>query len=236
MRRALFISLTVVLIFLLLGLLEFYGVIWHNELFALPYKVKGLDVSHHQGEIDWEQVGGKERYRFVFMKATEGKDFVDHRFQQNWKEAKRQGLHVGAYHFFSMKSSGKEQAQNFIRTVPDEEDSLPAVIDVEIPLYHDPEKVRRELGVLVSELEKHYGKKPLFYATYDTYHRYIRDAFPDHEIWIRDIVKQPDLEGRDWLFWQYSNRGRVDGIGTYVDLNVYRGDWNQFLKQFGHSK
>ena len=60
-----------------------------------------------------------------------------------------------------------------------------------------------------------------------------RDAFPDHEIWIRGTSSSiHNLEGRDWFFWQYSNRGRVDGIGTYVDLNVYRGDWEQFLKQF----
>src|SRR5690606_31646704 len=132
-------------------------------------------------------------YRFVFMKATEGKDFVDRRFRRNWAEARRQGLRVGAYHFFSMQSSGEEQARNFIRTVPDEADSLPPVIDVEIPLHHEPEKVQRELEVLVSDLEEHYGKKPLFYVTYDTYHRYIRDAFPDHGIWIRDVIKHPDL-------------------------------------------
>ena len=234
MRRTAYIAIAAILAALLLvGGLEFFGFIWHNEVFALPYEVKGLDVSHHQGAIDWEKVGKEKRYRFVFMKATEGKDFVDRRFRRNWVEARRQGLRVGGDHFFSMQSSGEEQARNFIRTVPDEADSLPPVIDVEIPLHHEPEKVQRELEVLVSDLEEHYGKKPLFYVTYDTYHRYIRDAFPDHGIWIRDVIKHPDLEGRNWIFWQYGHRGRVDGIETFVDLNVYCGDWKQFQKQFG---
>ncbi len=57
-------------------------------------------VSHHQGEINWKQVAEKNDFKFVVMKATEGHDFIDPRFATNSKEAKEQGILVGAYHFF----------------------------------------------------------------------------------------------------------------------------------------
>jgi lysozyme len=215
-----------------LGWLNWHGYIWHNELFALPYEVRGLDVSHHQGEIDWEKVWKEKEFRFVYIKATEGKNLVDKRFKANWTGAKKQGFKVGAYLFFSTKSTGKEQAAHFIRTVPKEPDSLPPVIDVEIHLGHDKRKVRNELETLRSALERYYGKRPVFYVTYDTYNTYIKDDFVGHPVWIRDIWKHPDLDGRGWLFWQYGNRGHVEGIGTYVDLNVFHGSPEEFERVF----
>lgn len=215
-----------------LAFLQFKGVIWHNELFAMKYEVKGLDVSHHQNEIDWKEVAEKNDFKFVFMKATEGHDFIDPRFQSNWKESKQQGMLTGAYHFFSMRSSGEEQAKHFIRIVPREADRLPPVIDLEIHLNHDREQVRRELHRMSDELERHYGKKPILYVTYDTYETYVEGDFKDFDIWIRDIVISPSLD-REWLFWQYSNRGRVQGIDTYVDINVFQGSLEEFKRDFG---
>lgn len=165
-RYALLIS--VILIFLL-GFLEYKGIIWHNELFAMAYEVKGLDVSHHQGKINWKAVQEENDFQFVYIKATEGHDFIDDKFLYNWKEAKKHGLLTGAYHFFSMRSSGEEQAIHFINTVPKEPDRLPPVIDVEIHLNHDKEKVRQELRNMAAKLEQHYGKKPILYVTYDRY-------------------------------------------------------------------
>ncbi|PTX55016.1 lysozyme [Melghirimyces profundicolus] len=188
------------------------------------YKVKGLDVSHHQGKIDWQQVKEADRIYFVYLKATEGHDFVDHRFISNWKEAKAAGFDVGAYHFFSMRSSGERQAQNFIRTVPKEADSLPPVIDVEVHLNHDPVKVRRELRRLASELKAHYDKRPMLYVTYDTYERYIKGHFQESDLWIRDIYTPPTLSKGQWILWQYHNRDRMKGVNTSVDMNAFNGD------------
>ncbi|WP_188431849.1 glycoside hydrolase family 25 protein [Kroppenstedtia guangzhouensis] len=231
-RRFWLISILVVL--LVLAFLEYQGIIWHNELFAMNYEVKGLDVSHHQGRIDWKKVTDRKDLKFVFMKATEGHDFVDHRFQTNWKEARENGIRTGAYHFFSMRSSGEKQAQNFIRTVPKQTDSLPPVIDLEIHLNHDRDQVRRELHRLATEMEKHYGKKPILYVTYDTYNTYVKGDFKEFDLWIRDILRPPSLEDdRDGSFWQYSNRGRVRGVDTHVDLNVFMGDreeWERYIR------
>lgn len=217
-------------ILIILGFLEYYGWIWHNELFARKYSVKGLDVSHHQNKINWQELRQKHNFEFIFMKATEGHDHTDTQFQYNWHEAKKNGFLVGAYHFFSMRSSGKQQAQHFIKTVPDEPGRLPPVIDVEIHLNHPVDKAKKELYSMLTELEKHYHQKPILYVTYDTYHQYIEGDFQEYPIWFRDILKPPSIGDRQWLFWQYSNRGRVEGIDTYVDLNVYSGSLEQLRK------
>lgn len=90
-RRLIYIGLVVAVI-LLLGILEYTGIIWHNKWFAMKYQVKGLDVSHYQGKIDWQKVREEKDYRFVYIKATEGENFVDERFRYNWNEAKRHGM------------------------------------------------------------------------------------------------------------------------------------------------
>ena len=221
----------------LLGVLEYKGVIWHNSIFANAYEVKGLDVSHYQGEINWQQIKATGKYEFMFVKATEGKDYTDKWFEANWQGAREQRFLTGAYHFFTTMSTGEEQAAHFIKTVPYEQDSLPPVIDLEISLDHDQAKIHKELQALADGMEAGYGKKPILYVTYDTYHTYIENvsAFAAYEIWIRDIVKHPKLEERGWQFWQYHNRGHVAGIDMYVDINVFKGSRGAFMKQFAVS-
>jgi len=216
-----FTSLLILLLFL-----DYFGIIWHNSLFASKYSVKGIDVSHHQGEIDWQKVAATNKYSFVFIKATEGHDFTDDKFEKNWQEAKINGLRVGAYHFFSMRSSGNTQAEHFISVVPNEDTFLAPVLDIEISLNHDPESVRKEISDMSTSLENYYHKKPILYVTYSTYNQYVKNYFSDHKIWIRDVIKFPNLNNRDWVLWQYNNRGRVSGINAYVDINVLNGELN----------
>jgi lysozyme len=199
--------------------LKYTGRIWLNSLWASRYEVHGLDVSHHQGEINWQEVAATNDFGFVFMKATEGHDFTDKKFAYNWEMARAQGFQVGAYHFFSMRSSGQTQAAHFISVVPLEEKALAPVIDLEISLDHPPELVRQELRAFADALETHYGKQPILYVTYETYSQYVDGHFTEYTLWIRDVLFAPRLN-REWQLWQYSNRGRVPGIQSYVDKNV----------------
>ncbi|OMF21431.1 glycoside hydrolase [Paenibacillus sp. FSL H8-0548] len=229
-KRIIVIFISIVL---LLGFLEYKGLIWHNSLFAMKYKVRGLDVSHYQGDIDWRTVANTRKYQFVYMKATEGNDFTDDTYQKNWDHAKANGLLVGAYHFFSARSSGEQQADHFISVVDSDEASLPPVIDIEIALTHDVAVIQHELKAMSDKLEAAYKKKPIFYVTYDTYNTYTASGFESYDIWIRDIVKHPSLQDkRGWLLWQYCNRGHVAGIDAYVDINVFKGDQAAFDARF----
>lgn len=135
-----------------------------------------------------------------------------------------------------MRSSGEKQAQFFISIVPFEENSLPPVIDVEIHTNHDPKIVRAELMTLIQTLKNYYKKNPILYVTYDSYNAYIKEYFLDYNLWFRDIFKPPSSISREWMFWQYSNRGRIKGIENYTDKNVFYGSREQFIKEFGDIK
>lgn len=187
--------------------------------------VRGIDVSEYQKHIDWNKVM-TAGYEFAFIKATEGKDFVDSCFRENWKNAAKAGLARGAYHFFLFRRGGLEQARNFIATVPVDEASISPVIDVEMGGSNgndpDVEAVRKEMDVFMDQLEGRYGRKPIIYTNHVTYVKLIMGYFPDHPIWIADPDGAPALaDGRPWTFWQYTFEGNVDGISGLVDLNVF---------------
>lgn len=201
--------------------LELSGYVYHNDILASNYKIQGIDISHHQEKINWKQVDKK--YKFVIMKATEGKDFQDTDFFYNWTNARINGFTVGAYHFFSMLSSGADQADFYISKVPYSEKTLPPVIDLEIPTRHPKEKVLKEMNDMITKLEKHYKKRVIIYVTYHTYNAYIKGEFPNNKLWIRDIKFIPNLAENDrWVIWQVSNRGRVKGVPPPTDKNVLR--------------
>jgi len=101
---------------LLLFTLFYYGVVRFNYPSVSQYPVRGIDVSHHQGKIDWQAVK-KQDIQFAYIKSTEGVDYQDPMFKTNWLEAHKAGIIRGAYHFFNFCSSPVKQAENFIRVV-----------------------------------------------------------------------------------------------------------------------
>jgi lysozyme len=217
-------------------ILVWNGMILLNGFSAERYDIKGIDVSSYQGEIDWE-VLSSQNISFVFIKATEGSSFVDKNFDSNFSGAQKTSLAVGAYHFFSYDSSGQTQAENFINTVTPFEGMLPPVIDLEF--YGDKEKnppdresVELQLKTMLSVLEAHYGQKPIIYATETSYELYLSNDYEEYDIWIRNVITKPELtDNRAWVFWQYSNRGKLDGYNgkeKYIDLNVFNGSAEEY--------
>jgi lysozyme len=219
---------------LIIGILFFKGYIWFNTPSKSAFPIRGIDVSNHQNEIDWNKVK-EENIKFAFIKATEGGDFKDKRFNQNWEEAKKNNIDVGAYHFFTFCKSGKAQANNFIETVPNEKNNLPPVIDLEYggncKLTKTKKEVLKEIKVFERLLFEQYKKKAILYVTKNFHRDFLIGEFPDNPIWYRSIFTRPQMiENRKWLFWQYGNRGHLKGINTYVDLNVFNGSHNEYEK------
>lgn len=212
------------------------GIILFNNPSRKDYPVRGVDVSHYQGDIDWD-VLSRENISFAYIKATEGSGYTDSRFYYNYENAGRTNLRVGAYHFFSFDSSGNTQADNFISAVEKTDGMLPPVIDVE---YYGAKKysefaagdIIAELRILADRLTEHYGIRPVIYAAEDSYDDYIAGNFDDCDIWIRNVITKPHIsDGRQWTFWQYTNRGRLHGYSgeeKYIDINVYRGTEEEF--------
>jgi lysozyme len=206
-----------------------WGILLHNRKiwFVYPnkniYAVKGLDVSHHQGVIDWVNVDAK--YQFVFAKATEGDTFLDKRFSENAKNIKDTGRILGAYHFFHFNYDGTEQANNYIKTVGTLID-LPPVVDFEFsgnPKEFHEAKVIAELQKCINRLEEHYTRKAIIYTTQDAYKQIIKDNF-DNPLWYRSIIFPISRNMNNVVFWQYHNSATIRGIKTKVDLNVFKGN------------
>jgi lysozyme len=199
------------------------------------YSIHGIDVSKYQDVIDWSSVKdmkvGNVQMSFAFIKATEGLGNEDAYFQRNWKKTKDAGLARGAYHFFLSTKSGKAQAENFINSVELQPGDMPPVLDIEQTYGVSPEKLRERAKEWLQTVRDYYHVAPIIYTNVDFYKQYLKDDFDEYPLWIAHYLQKerPSIY-RDWAFWQHSEAGRVNGILTRVDFDVFNGDSAEFRK------
>lgn len=228
MIRSILIGLgTLAIVVTLLAYLLYHGWIRFNYPDKDEFPIQGIDISHHQGVIDWNKLR-TEKIAFVFIKATEGGDYKDPTFIANWTMSHSEGYKTGAYHFYRLCKNGREQAANFIGTVPQNNNDFPPTVDLEFGGNCDTDKSKQQILIEVREfldtLEAHYHKKPILYVTREFYDEYLLNELTEYPLWIRDIFWEPKLkDGRSWHIWQFANRAHLGGIDGYVDLNVLRG-------------
>jgi lysozyme len=206
------------------------------ELAPLRYDVIGVDVSHHQGRIDWKALAD-DGITFAYIKATEGENFRDANFATNWAQAAHAGLFRGAYHFFTLCRPGADQAGNFIAQVPRDPNALPPAVDAE---SMDPctsgtpvANVVQELETFLAQLSAHYGRRPLIYTTAEFHNAHLQGRLLHEQFWIRSLVMPPLFRYRQWILWQYQDRGQRRGVQGPVDLTAFRGsklDFDAFAK------
>ncbi|GGB58489.1 lysozyme [Roseibium aquae] len=202
----------------------YFFMTWEPDRDDFP--TRGIDISHHQGEIDWKAVAADD-VGFVYMKASEGGDFQDRAFAANWQNAGAEGLARGAYHFFSLCKRGVDQARNFLAVLPREDAMLPPVLDLEFegncPRRPERAEVLAEISAFVAAVEQTTGRQVVLYAPDDFYRAYLAGQGLNRPIWVRSLWHSPAY-GADWLYWQYHARGAVKGIRGEVDLNVLQKD------------
>ena len=204
-----------------------YGMKAYGVCMPYGYQVHGIDVSHYQGEIDWNMLKQTRSARFpvcfIFMKSTEGGDFADKNFQTNFDSARAHGFIRGAYHFYNPKTDPVKQADFFINTVKLEKGDLPPVLDIE-KKGKDSKKLQNDLKIWLRKVEAHYGVKPIIYASYKFKTKYLTDSvFNAYPYWIAHYyVDSVRYEG-DWKFWQHTDVGTLPGISGQVDLNIFNG-------------
>ena len=195
------------------------------------YSVHGIDVSKHQGYIDWKRVSRMEknniRISFAFIKATEGITRQDDLFSKNWEQSAKNGLMRGAYHFYYPSRDAGKQADNFIKMVKLSSGDLPPVVDIEYSNGRSKKKICEGLKVILDKLEKEYGKKPVIYTNINFYSTYLDGSFDSYPLWIAGYFDHDRFYNEfktPWHFWQHSEKGKVDGIKGNVDFNVFNGD------------
>ena len=180
----------------------------------------GIDVSHHNGNISWETVRKDKRVQFVYIKASEGKTYVDPKYKMNIQNAQKYGIKVGSYHFFRMTSGAHEQFRHFKKVVNKEKQDLIPMIDVETTDRHSVKETRDSLRVFLKLVEKHYGVKPMIYGTNRSYNTICGIWFNRYKLYLGRYGQNPPLiRGREhYLIWQYSEEGKIKGIPKLVDL------------------
>jgi lysozyme len=204
---------------------------------ALP--IQGLDVARYQGSIDFSAArhGGTH---FVFIKATEGKDYIDPNFYDNWNRARNAGVARGAYHFMTWCSLASDQAAWFRHKVPADADALPPVLDLEWNNHsscknrHNRADVLEKIRVMLAAMEAHTGKLPIIYTDINFHRDILAGEHFDNAFWLRSTAAEPHerYSNRRWTFWQWTQTGTMAGIGVEVDRNAFYGnqnDWTVFL-------
>ena len=211
-------------VLILIAIIATIGVVNLASISSRFYPIKGIDVSHHQGTIDWSQVPDKG-ISFAYIKATEGSGHVDTKLSANYEGAKENGLDFGFYHFLSLESPAQSQFDNYKAAIADYDMTLIPAIDVE--WYGDmrqnkPDKdlVIKQVQELSDLMEEEYGVKPLIYTTQTFYFTYLWGEFKDNPLWIRNTACTPVQK---FAIWQYTEKLDFEGIvefGRYVDGNV----------------
>lgn len=181
-----------------------YGLKGYGVCMPSGYNVHGIDISHYQGKVDWKMLSQTRQsqfpVRFIFMKATEGGDFADNHFVANFDSARVHGFIRGAYHFYNPKTDPIRQAEFFKNSVNLEPGDLPPVLDIE-KKAKDMNRLRDDLKIWLQLIEKHYGVKPIIYASYKFKTSYLNDSvFNSYPYWIAHYyVDSVRYEG-DWSF------------------------------------
>lgn len=184
----------------------------------------GIDVSNHQGRIDWDKVAKDENVQFVYIKATEGATYVSPTFEQNIQEARKAGMKVGCYHFLRATSYIHDQFRNFIEYCREDEQDLAPLIDIEVKGSWLDEEVADSVKLFADLLEEYYGVRPIIYTGTNFYNKYLSEEFNDgYELFIAKYSEnEPELiDGTDYTIWQFTDCGEVNGIYTDVDQSRF---------------
>ena len=190
-------------------------------------KVAGIDVSHYQGKINWSAVDlieNKFPIRFVFVRASIGNDEVDARFDENWAGAKQRNFIRGAYHYYRPNENSITQAKLFIKTVALKNGDLPPVLDIEkLPKEQSIDSLKIGLKRWLDLVDAHYHVKPIIYTSERYYKDFLKKEFSDYTFWVANYNFFVENMQDDWLFWQFTEKGQINGIDEKVDINIYNG-------------
>ena len=188
--------------------------------------VHGIDISHYQGSIFWENIANTRKTAYVYIKATEGGDRIDSKYENNMLTAHRYGLKVGSYHFYRARTPQIEQLRNFtIQCKPEEQDLIP-MIDVEVNSGLGTEAFCDSLFKFLDLVEEYYHQRPLIYTGTNFYNKHLAGKLDRYLVMIAQYTSyEPHLmDNHDITLWQYTGKGHIDGVKGYVDKSRFMGN------------
>lgn len=194
-----------------------------SRKFPNSYK-EGIDVSHYQGNIDWNAISKQGNICYAFVKATESNYYVDDYYTYNIEEGKKNGIAMGSYHFFRANVSMLEQFEHMTSVIdPSMQDIIP-LIDIEAANGVPVETFVSRLKEFLKLVEEFYGCPPIIYTYVNFYNRYLANkGFSHYPMMIAyyngDIPYVSD--GNKYIMWQYTCRGRISGVKGDIDRSKF---------------
>lgn len=195
-----------------------------NDRFkSLPvgFKAYGIDISHHQGKINWSEVFNDPecKVQFVYCKATEGTNFTDNLYSYNKVSLDQHNIPNGAYHFFQPDNDPITQALHFLKNIKLKQHDLPPVLDVESEGKTDALLISN-MNKWLLFIEKKTGRRPVIYTSYHFYKTKFLNRISGYKFWIANYADHPErMKDNAIIHWQFSERGQIPGISSKVDLN-----------------
>lgn len=186
----------------------------------------GIDVSEWQGNIDFGEVA-RAGIEVVYIRASEGRGYVDPYFRENYEKAKANGLRTGFYHFLTATNvaEAKEEAEFFVSNIKGLEPDCRLAMDFEVFNGLDVSAINEISRVFLETVENLSGKECVIYSdAYNARTVFSKELADDYPIWVADyFVEEPESNDK-WKFWvgfQYSDRGRINGIDGNVDRDYF---------------
>lgn len=191
--------------------------------------IRGVDVSHFQGDVNWDDVKASGMH-FGITKATQGLDFVDPKFSENWVNIGKSGLYRGTYHFYVAEDDPIKQAEHFVNTVKSiDGHHLPPALDLEgeniggktIEQYH------KDVLAWLNHVESKLNVKPMIYTNNPFGNKYLdNEKFSEYVLWVAEYgineAKIPiSWQKSSWTGWQFTSHDTLKGINTSVDESKF---------------
>ena len=185
--------------------------------------IHGIDISHYQGNVFWEIIGDNTNMAYVYLKASEGGDRIDEKFEHNIQLAHQYGLKVGAYHFFRPRTDLNKQLVNFMAQCRPKEQDLVPMIDIETKGGLSTDEFCDSLLKFIKLVETAYRQKPLLYTFTNFYNQNFIGKIDGYPLMVAQYTqREPVLaDRRDFTMWQYTGKGRINGINGYVDKSRF---------------
>lgn len=202
-------------------------------------RVKGIDVSHYQGDIPWNNLSTS--IDFAICKASEGKSLLDTEFKANWANIKSSGRIRGAYHFYLTSDDPVTQANFFWKTVSDyEATDLPLILDIESASLRGtvtPEQLQKDILEFLNSLQEASGKTPIIYSNTSFATQYLNNAaLARYPLWVAEYTSRDDpkipsaWQEVGWNFWQKSDTYDLGKIEGDVDFDLFNGSREQLIQ------
>ncbi len=190
-----------------------------------PLDYNGIDVSHHQELINWQQVAYDANIKFAYIKATEGGSIVDKQYAHNAAGATKAKVPFGSYHYFTSHSTVREQFDNFSSTAQRVDQVLKPMVKIEEDGVRgwSKEQIQNNLAEMIKLVSAFYHCQPLIGCSTTFYNEYLAGRFDRFQLFLTEYDEnQPLVDGAGGHdIWQQPNESPIKGINTPVHLDAF---------------